>query len=113
VAILVAAVVGRAGRWEQPEPARPAQAVVTSSSLADAPAVTAAAKPVRRSAAQGVPLLGPTGLRLLISSELVPIVLDVDRGTIQVVAVWRPGEPRIAVRQVRLPPGAGGSFVLW
>ena len=30
-----------------------------------------------------------------------------------VVAVWRPGQPRIAVRQVQLPQETGGSFVLW
>jgi len=35
-----------------------------------------------------------------------------DQSTV-VVGVWRPGEPRIAVRQVKLPQGTGGSFVLW
>ncbi len=85
VAIVVAAVVvGRVGRWERREPTRPAQAAVTSSSVADSPAGTAlrpsqyGARPLR-----GVPLQGPTGLRLLISGEPVPIILDVDHGTVQ------------------------------
>jgi len=82
--VVAAVVVGRVGRWERREPTRPAQAAVTSSSVADSPAGTAlrpsqyGARPLR-----GVPLQGPTGLRLLISGEPVPIILDVDQGTIQ------------------------------
>jgi hypothetical protein len=100
VVILVAAVVvGRAGRWERREPTRPAQAAVTSSPVADSPAVTAlrpsqyGARPLR-----GVPLRGPTGLRLLISGELIPIVLEVDRGTIQPIT----GLPTDKDRLVRI-----------
>lgn len=98
VVILVAAVVvGRAGRWEQREPTRPAQAVVTSSSsVGDSPAV-AALRPSQYGARplKGVPLQGPAGLQLLISSELVPIVLDVDRGTIQPVTGLPTGKDRL------------------
>jgi hypothetical protein len=96
VVVLVVAVVGRAGRWEQQEPSRPAPTVVTSSSVGDSPAVTAlrpsqyGARPLR-----GVPLQGPTGLQLLVSGELVPIVLDVDRGTIQPITGLPTGKGRL------------------
>lgn len=48
--------------------------------------------------------------RLVILTELVGAEASAQRA---VVAVWRPGEPRIAVRQVKLPKGTSGSFVLW
>jgi hypothetical protein len=99
VILVVALVVVRVGMREQGEPTRPAQAAVTSSSVAESPALTDqrpsmyGARPLR-----GVPLQGPTGLRLLITGELVPIVLDVDRGTIQPVT----GLPSGKGRQVRI-----------
>jgi hypothetical protein len=96
VVILVGTVVvGRAGRWEQREPTRPAQATATSSTVGDSPAVTAP-RPSQYGAwpLRGVPLQGPTGLRLLISSDRVPIVLDVDRGSIQPITGLPTGNGR-------------------
>jgi hypothetical protein len=45
--------------------------------------------------------------------RLVFLAQTADLG--DVVAVWRPGQPRIAVRQVRLPKrsGSSDSFVVW
>jgi hypothetical protein len=45
--------------------------------------------------------------------RLVFLAQTADLG--DVVAVWRPGQPRIAVRQVELPERSGGSdsFVVW
>jgi len=100
VVILVAAVVvGRVGRWEQREPTRPAQAAVTSSSMPVSPGSTvlrpsaSGARPL-----SGVPLQGAIGLRLLILGHPVPVVLDVDRGTIQPVT----GLPTDNRRQVQI-----------
>lgn len=96
VILVVALVVGRAGSWERREPTRPAQAAATPSSVAEPPAVTEqrpsmyGARPLT-----GVPLRGPTGLRLLITGELVPIVLDVDRGTIQPITGLPTGKDRL------------------
>jgi hypothetical protein len=99
VILVVALVVGRAGMWERRESSRPAQAAVTSSSVAESPALTDL-RPSMYGARllTGVPLRGPTGLRLLITGELVPIVLDLDRGTIQPIT----GLPTGKDRQVRI-----------
>ncbi len=45
--------------------------------------------------------------------RLVFLAQTADLG--DVVAVWRPGQPRIAVRRVKLPKRSGGSdsFVVW
>jgi hypothetical protein len=97
VVILVAAlVVGRAGRWERREPTRPAQAVVTSASVADLSA-SVGSRPSKYGARplSGVPLQRPTGLRLLVSGDPVPIVLDVDRGTIRPITGLPSGKGRL------------------
>jgi hypothetical protein len=93
VVILVAVVVGR---WVQREPTRPAQPAVTSTSVADSPALTVL-RPSKYGARplSGVPLQGPTGLRLLLSGDPVPMVLDVDRGTIQAVTGLPSGKGRL------------------
>jgi hypothetical protein len=114
VVILVAAVaVGRAGRWEQREPTRPAQVAVTSSSAPELPA--SKPQPSRYGARplSGVPLQGPTGLRLLVSGDPVPMVVDVDRGTIRpitglptkgwLVRMEAVGEDAVVVSERRRP----------
>jgi hypothetical protein len=86
VVVLVAVVlVGCVGRGERREPTRPAQ-----------PAQ--AARPPSRYGARplgGVPLRGPTGLRLLVSGEAAPVVLDVDQGTVRPVAGLPAGKGRL------------------
>jgi hypothetical protein len=86
VVVAVLAVVWMALR-PRPGPTRPAQAGATSSS---APALQPSTmpRPSRHGALPpgGVPLVDPTGLRLLVADAPAPFVLDVDRGTTQPVA---------------------------
>ena len=64
--LVAAAVVARAGLWDQ-----------------------GGARPV-----PGVPLQGPTGLRLLVASGPAPVVLDVDSGAVEPVTGLPAGDDR-------------------
>jgi hypothetical protein len=93
----------------RPEPTRPAQAGATSSS---APALRASriGRPGRHGALprRGVPLVGPTGLRLLVADAPAPFVLDVDQATTQPIT----GLPTDSDRGVSVVAVAGGALVL-
>jgi hypothetical protein len=105
--VAVLAVVGMGPR-PRPGPARPAQASATSSS---APALRPATtpRPSRHGALPpgGVPLVGPTGLRLLVADAPAPFVLDVDRGTIRPIA----GLPTDGERGVTVVPVGNDALV--
>jgi hypothetical protein len=94
---------------QRPGPTRPAQAGATSSS---APTLgpSTIPRPSRHGALPlgGVPLVGPTGLRLLIADGPAPFVLDVDQGTIRPIA----GLPSDGERGVTVLPVGNHALVL-
>jgi hypothetical protein len=114
VAVVAALVVaGLAVAWmvprPRPGPTHPAQAGATSSS---APALRPSTMP--RPSRHGalpfgrVPLVGPTGLRLLVADAPAPFVLEVDQATTQPIT----GLPTDGDRGVSVVPVAAGALVV-
>jgi hypothetical protein len=99
--------------WMVPRPrpgsTRPAPAGATSWSAPTLPASTIP-RPSRHGALPlgGVPLVGSTGLRLLIADVPAPFVLEVDQGTIQPIT----GLPTDGERGVSVSPVAEGALVV-
>jgi hypothetical protein len=93
----------------RPEGTRPAPAAATSWSAPTLPASTIP-RPSRHGALPlgGVPLVGPTGLRLLIADVPAPFVLEVDRGTIQPIT----GLPTNGERGVSVLPFGNDALVV-
>ncbi len=93
----------------RPGPTRPGLAAATSLS---APTLgpSTMPQPSRHGALPlgGVPLVGPTGLRLLIADAPAPFVLEVDRGTIQPIT----GLPTDGERGVSVLPVGNDALVL-
>ncbi|HEX8135810.1 MAG TPA: hypothetical protein VF880_20555, partial [Actinomycetes bacterium] len=89
-------------------PARPRAAAPTTAS--PSPTVPAATAAGTRGAGplHGVPLQGPTGLRLLVADVPAPFVLDVDRGTTQPIT----GLPPDGDRGIGLLPLGEDALVL-
>jgi hypothetical protein len=81
-AAVLAGCVGSGEGRAPTRPAQPAQAVQPPSGYGARPP-------------GGVPLLGPTGLRLLVPGEAAPVVLDVDRGTVRPVTGLPTGKGRL------------------
>jgi hypothetical protein len=79
VLLVAVAIVGRAALWDPGGGAR-------SRTGQDA---QVAAQPL-----PGVPLQGPSGLRLLVASDPTPVVLDVDTGAIRAVTGLPAGDDR-------------------
>jgi hypothetical protein len=110
-AVIVVAVL--AVGWMVPRPrsgpTRPAPASATSSS---APALrpSTTPRPSGHGALPlgGVPLVGPTGLRLLIADVPAPFVLEVDQGTIQPIT----GLPTEGERGVTVLPVGNDALVV-
>jgi hypothetical protein len=110
-AVIVVAVlaVGWMMPRPRPGPTRPGPAAATSlSAPALGPSTTL--RPSRHGALPlgGVPLVGPTGLRLLIADAPAPFVLEVDQGTIQPIT----GLPTDGERGVSVLPVAEGALVV-
>jgi hypothetical protein len=111
VAVILVAVI--AVEWgvprQRPGPTHPAQAGATSWS---APTLRPSMIPRPSSYGalplRGVPLVGRTGLRLLIADVPAPFVLDVDRGTIQPIT----GLPADGERAVTVVPVGNHALVL-
>jgi hypothetical protein len=109
-AAVVAALGSLALRQQRPEqpPVRPRAAAPTTAS--PSPTVPRAAAASTRGAGplHGVPLQGPTGLRLLVADAPAPFVLDVDRGTTQPIT----GLPTGGDRGIGLLPVGEDALVL-
>jgi hypothetical protein len=79
VLLLVAVItVDRVGRRNEPDPIRPTGGPAASTTGPDS--LSTPPRSSRSLPLGGVPLHGPTGLRLLVA-DVPPIVLDLDRGT--------------------------------